>query len=167
MTEEKADKEALEREAREIFKRASESARVLESTPKGRCGWLRSLRPRLSRIVATVKHEPKPLDELLSRRPVPPPVRILCAALHLRDGKVRVHQPVNVESGIVICGRRHHNCFTALNEFVPGWKDDQVVQGFLTSDDRFVERKEAMGIAERAGQLLLPAGGVLVSEDLY
>lgn len=36
--------------------------------------------------------------------------RILCAAVHYDDGKEYVHQPINITSGYVVCGHRHHNC---------------------------------------------------------
>jgi hypothetical protein len=83
--------------------------------------------------------------------------RILCAAVHFDDGRARVHQPRNIATGIVICGRRHHNCFATAAE--QGWCDPTqywrdsggkrppAVQGFLTSADRFVNRAEAASIA--------------------
>ena len=41
---------------------------------------------------------------------------ILCAAIWFKDGNKYEHQPKNVDSGIVVCERRHHNCF--LNAYV-------------------------------------------------
>lgn len=106
--------------------------------------------------------------------------RILCAAVHFDDGKARVHQPTNIATGIVICGRRHHNCFAVAAE--QGWCDPtqywrdsrgtrpKSVQGFLTSADRFVDRAEAARIARAAGQVnpvLVAESDELISEDLY
>lgn len=106
--------------------------------------------------------------------------RILCAAVHFDDGKVRVHQPRNIATGIVICGRRHHNCFATAGE--QGWCDPtqywrdsggkcpRSVQGFLTSADRFVDRAEAAQIAREAGQVersRVEEDDELISEDLY
>ena len=98
--------------------------------------------------------------------------RVLCAALHIDDGKPRVHQPT--ETGIVFCGHRHNSIFSH-----PSYEDDGTTrvegrryQGFLTSKNRFIGREEARAIALDMGQ----AGGPLVttekpdelySEDLY
>ena len=43
--------------------------------------------------------------------------RILCAAIWYNDGKKHVHQPINIETGFVICGRRHHNCIGIADIF--------------------------------------------------
>ncbi len=40
--------------------------------------------------------------------------KIICAAIHLNDGNIYQYQPKNITSGIVIAGRRHHNCFLTL-----------------------------------------------------
>jgi len=107
--------------------------------------------------------------------------RILCAAVHFDDGKVRVHQPRNIATGLVICGRRHHNCFATLTE-AQAWREEvpperrapktprAIIQGFLTSADRFVDRAEAASIARAAGQVnrvLVAESDELISEDLY
>jgi hypothetical protein len=102
---------------------------------------------------------------------------IICSAILYDDGKVHVHQPKNIETGIVICGRRHHNCIhTAailLGERYDKKLIDRANQGFLTNLDRFVDRKEGMQIAKKAGQLINPAlhkdsdDAILTSEDLY
>lgn len=43
---------------------------------------------------------------------------IICAAVHYNDGNNYPHQPINIGSGIVIAGRRHHNCFFNTRKFV-------------------------------------------------
>jgi hypothetical protein len=98
---------------------------------------------------------------------------IICAAIWFKDGKKYSHQPRNVDSGLVVCGRRHHNCFLTAFELNGGKKieglnelDENAVQGFLTSDDRFVNRKEAGQIAFNAGQTA-KLTECLFSEDLY
>lgn len=102
-----------------------------------------------------------------------PNEHVLCAALHYKDGKVHPHQPVNVETGIVICGRRHHNCYAVLAGLLGHDKGKLLVgksgQGFLTDRNRFVGRKEAYLIAKKAGQLLREDSKVhvLTSEDIY
>lgn len=92
---------------------------------------------------------------------------ILCAANHYLDGKKYEHQPVNITTGFVVCGRRHHNIFAVLGQvYGQHLKNIQEIQGFLTSDDRFVDRIEAADIAFAAGQIpeLISR---LHSEDLY
>jgi hypothetical protein len=92
--------------------------------------------------------------------------KIICSAIHFDDGKVYVHQPKNIKSGFVICGRRHHNCF-ATYSIVKGAKLDALnKQGFLTDNDNFVDRNEAAKIAFENGQISKQKL-TLFSEDLY
>lgn len=93
---------------------------------------------------------------------------ILCSTVWFKDGEKYDHQPKNVDSGFVICGRRHHNCFfTAWNL---GYDREQSIgrdiQGFLTNTNRFVDRDEAAVIAYKAGQIK-DRRSFLISEDLY
>lgn len=91
---------------------------------------------------------------------------ILCAAVHFDDGVLRTHH-AQYGTGVLACGYRHHNCF-ALR---PKGFEGKETQGFLTSRDRFVDRKEAKRIATAAGQLISREEGLsftsLYSEDLY
>lgn len=102
---------------------------------------------------------------------------IICAANHYDDGIEHVHQPKNIKTGYVVCGRRHHNCVTTFAQIVGFPYDEKALkikntekQGFLTNTDRFVERHEALNIARLADQVLdekeVRAIG-LHSEDLY
>ena len=98
--------------------------------------------------------------------------RILCAAIWFDDSKGYVHQPENIQTGFVVCGRRHHNCYATLvavlgdDKWVETKMDFEQVQGFVTSLDRFVDREEAAKIAYVAGQVdqLYER---LISEHLY
>jgi hypothetical protein len=95
---------------------------------------------------------------------------IICAAIWFKDGKKHEHQPRNVDEGFVVCGRRHHNVYLTVADIkdVP-YKDygySEHVQGFLTSDDIFVDRKEGGQIAFKAGQTD-KLKECLFSEDLY
>ncbi len=82
-------------------------------------------------------------------------------------------RPLNCETGIVFCGHRHHNCLyqkvalTGLADHESG----KNIQGFLTSKNRFVNRKEALEIARRENQVIEKDFGNpligLFSEDLY
>lgn len=102
---------------------------------------------------------------------------ILCAANHYDDGIEHHGMPKNIKTGFVICGRRHHNCI-AMFALMVGFPYDErglklmntEEQGFLTNTDRFVDRKEALEIAEAANQLLPDeriSGVGLHSENLY
>ena len=95
---------------------------------------------------------------------------IICAAIWFNDGKKHKHQPRNIDSGFVVAGRRHHNVFLTVADIKDvQYKDygySENIQGFLTSDDRFVNRKEAGQIAFDAGQTA-KLTECLFSEDLY
>jgi hypothetical protein len=97
---------------------------------------------------------------------VMPTVYVVCSAIHYEDNCKHVHQPKNIETGFVICGQRHHNCFMTvhiLNQKLPNYKQ---TQGFLTSDNRFLDRKEAGELAYSCGQIKSPTK-MLFSEDIY
>lgn len=98
--------------------------------------------------------------------------KILCAAIWIANPRVYVHQPRNIESGIVICGRRHHNCYTTISQTEPNLRKEAldakypIVEGFLTTGDLFVDRKIAAEIAFKSGQISEQLDK-LISEDLY
>lgn len=106
------------------------------------------------------------LHEKLYPEAAAKPEYIICAAIHFRDGITYPHQPKNIESGIVVCGRRHHNCFVVWSKLSGKDFEGNEVQGFLTSKDRFIDRKEAAELALQRGQVSRHAK-VLFSEDLY
>jgi hypothetical protein len=95
---------------------------------------------------------------------------ILCAAVWFKDGKKYKHQPLNIKSGFIICGQRHHNCFMTFSilrdKTIKQFKYGDCIQGFLTSYNNFVNRKEGGVIAYDARQILKPTE-YLFSEDLY
>lgn len=107
---------------------------------------------------------------------------ILCASIHFNDGKKHEHQPVNIETGFVVYGRRHHNCYSTLHSIAVTIglgntiksmmeKTDRDGQGFITNLNRHVDRSEGYRIAKEAGQLLHnlhdKSNPILISEDLY
>jgi hypothetical protein len=102
------------------------------------------------------------------------PEYILCSAIHFDDGEEHLHSPKNISSGFVLCGRRHHNIFAQLKALdsqimryqYEDYSKVEVTQGFLTSEDRFVERDEAGSIAFKAGQIKDEVWE-LFSEDLW
>jgi len=110
---------------------------------------------------------------------------ILCAALWVNDGMEHPQQPENIKVGFVVCGRRHHNfsqTITSLkgdvNEYLMSlgmsesdWREHQ---GFITSLDRYVNRREGFQIAKRNDQILYGLSAsdngedsILISENLY
>ncbi len=107
------------------------------------------------------------MDEILANNKKPE--YIICAALWFKDGKQHVHQPRNVDSGFVVCGRRHHNCFYIASICIAdGYSEvkGSCVQGFLTSRDRFVDRAEGGKIAFEQKQINEETD-CMFSEDLY
>ena len=107
------------------------------------------------------------MDELSAKNAKPE--YIICAANWFKDGNKHIHQPRNVETGFVVCGRRHHNAYYIASEcLADGYSEVKgtCVQGFLTSKDRFVDRKEAGKIAFEQGQIP-ELTDCLFSEDLY
>jgi len=108
---------------------------------------------------------------------IPPPAKIpylLCAAIHVDDGIAHGHQPKNIKTGFVVCGHRHHNCFTTMGAMGKRAARDysgKYTSGFLTSCNRYVDRIEGMAMAIKAGQGgcdgEMQLGKPLFSEDLY
>lgn len=93
-------------------------------------------------------------------------VTIICSAIWINNKKIHEQQPLNINIGFVVCGRRHHNCYQTIkdllgidvNEYFKkiGYTDEdyRLHQGFLTSDNRFVDRKEGWNIAKNSNQIL-------------
>jgi hypothetical protein len=98
---------------------------------------------------------------------------ILCAAIWFDDGKEYPHQPLNINSGLVLCGFRHSCIFSQLGGLVGERKAlgiHEKEQGFLTSKNRFVDRMVAMELAYTAKQVPNEVWSTckeLYSEDLY
>ena len=103
---------------------------------------------------------------------------IICAAIWYkdvvpkRDGlPLRHYLPKNLEYGVVFCGHRHPHCMytmvavTGLASKPSGIGKE--VQGFLTSENRFVDRTEGAKIHLANGGTLNYSQSTLYSEDLY
>ena len=99
--------------------------------------------------------------------------KILCAAIWFDDGKYYPHQPININSGIVLCGFRHCSIFPQIGGLMAERKQlgiHEKMQGFITNKNRFVGRTEAYAIANHADQLKedeYKNGSKLFSENLY
>jgi len=110
---------------------------------------------------------------------------ILCAAIYINDRQIHKQQPENIDIGFVICGRRHHNCYQTIvdlhgsvNEYFKSLNytedDYRKHQGFITSLDRYVDRKEGWKIALANNQIQFglkasdnDEDSILISENLY
>ena len=95
---------------------------------------------------------------------------IACAAIHYNNGiKYPFMEVYGIESGFVLCGFRHPYIMSVLptNVYYEQEEDKkqslnvqwdkstnirEIVQGFMTSYRRFVDRKEAKNIAIACGQ---------------
>lgn len=95
---------------------------------------------------------------------------IVCAAVWFKDGIQRDHQPININNGYVVCGHRHHNCFMTVSilkdETIQKSDYGMVIQGFITSTYKFLDRKESGKLAFESGQIKKETD-CLFSEDLY
>lgn len=96
--------------------------------------------------------------------------KVLCAACkYLLD-----------DNQLITIGARHHQAIEVADKYFWNWKtysklEDYFdythfrmteIQGFLTTQNRFVDRKEAAEIAYSSGQIASPKAE-LYSEDLY
>ena len=89
---------------------------------------------------------------------------ILCAAIDF--------------NGAIVCGHRHSDCYETLQKLLPTLKDIELPgrnkQGFLTSLNRYVDRKDGYKIAKSNKQIKFgPTDSnseedqILISENLY
>lgn len=78
-------------------------------------------------------------------------------------------RPKNCERGIVFCGLRHPHCLYQMVAMTGKYQHEagEEVQGFLTSENRFVDRKEGAKIHVSNGGKLNYSTTDLYSEDLY
>ena len=98
--------------------------------------------------------------------------KIMCAAIWIKDENVQyTYYPTNVNYGLIVCGYRHHNCIEHISNLYEKerLRNYEIIQGFLTDNNRFVDREEARIIAEKANQLLKnhSTGKKLFSEDVW
>lgn len=82
--------------------------------------------------------------------------KILCAAIWYKNIEPRaVHRPKNTPGGVVLCGYRHGNVISQVVALTNKKHHElgESVQGFLTNENRFVDRKEGAVIAYNAFQV--------------
>lgn len=95
---------------------------------------------------------------------------ILCTAIWYKEQPTPTYTCVNTPNGVVLCGHRHphiiHQHVALLGK--KAVEMGEYIQGFLTSKNRFVDRREARLIAYKAKQgTNTVIGSELYSEDLY
>lgn len=98
--------------------------------------------------------------------------KIMCAAIWYKDMPDAIIQVAGVDKGVVLCGYRHghiiHQFVALTGKRSVTSEAGEYVQGFLTTTNRFVDRKEAALIAIIANQVnVTKVGKELYSEDLY
>lgn len=98
---------------------------------------------------------------------------LLCSAIWYKDLPTMRLLPKNCDKGIVLCGWRHGNIIAqmkatmGLRTVVYGENSaGEHKQGFLTNDNRFIERAEAAEIAFKSGQIKVEKK-YLFSEDVW
>src|SRR5574343_220970 len=98
---------------------------------------------------------------------------ITCSAIWYSELPTLTFLPKNIEHGSVVAGHRHHNIINVVY-LLHGKRTvhfgenscGKDIFGFLTSKNRFVDRKEAVEIAYNAGQIK-ELKRELFSEDIY
>ena len=82
--------------------------------------------------------------------------KILTAAIWYIDFDTGLHHPVNITSGLVLCGYRHVHIVSQMAVLQNKSQADcgEYVHGFLTNKGRFVDRKEG-------ARIFVGNGGVL------
>jgi len=68
-------------------------------------------------------------------------MKIICAAIKYKNE--------------IFIGHRHSDAYKVLIRYHPEYNYSEVIQGFLTGDNVFVDRKEAFIIAVESGQFIL------------
>lgn len=69
---------------------------------------------------------------------------IVCSAVWYPWQKTMERLPVNLKSGVVVCGIRHNDCYAsvfALTGYQTGSDNKEYIDGFLTNYRRFVAKK--------------------------
>lgn len=76
---------------------------------------------------------------------------------------------VLMPDGYVVRGHRHNDCFRTIDGMPRyfGVRITAKMQGFMTSENRFVNRADALVIFQANGGELKLGGNTLTSEELY
>jgi len=97
--------------------------------------------------------------------------KIICSAIYYNDHKHYSYQPKNIIHGFVLKSYRHHNVIALTKVFDrPDLKKLNPVQGFITEGNLFVDRKTALMLAVKHGQVdisIFQSTRQLMSEDIW
>lgn len=77
--------------------------------------------------------------------------------------------PLFDEYSVIICGKRHADCLEKAFQMGYEWSKEDIVQGFMTDDSRFLDRYEAKPEARRCNRLIVDDDKYreLFSEDMW
>lgn len=147
--------------------------KIKEPFSKGDASYQSGWNNCLKAVLAILEAD-KPVDAGKCKAPWHNPLAdieyIACSAIWYKDAPIHTNRPINVDMGTVVCGHRHGHCistYVALSgKRSVTTEAGEYVQGFLTSTNRFVDRKEGALIAFAAGQTDKNCE-TLFSEDLY
>ena len=80
---------------------------------------------------------------------------IVCSAIWLRSVESFSSTIGSVPNGIVFPGLKHRDCMSLIDSLIPKelLPEFEFVEGFLTSENKFVNRVGARFIAKRSGQI--------------
>jgi len=92
--------------------------------------------------------------------------------LSVDTGELIICSAIQYKCGMLIRGHRHYDCIRNANERQNPPDAKGAIMGFMTSENRFVERKEGAEIQRVAGIKSVwtkdgTIGKILFSEDLY
>ncbi len=94
--------------------------------------------------------------------------KILCAATWYKDLPTPSHKPKNIDRGMVLCGHNHAQILHQVLSLTGKKQSEsgEYIQGFLTTENRFVDRIEGALIWENQGGKLKYNKKELFSEDI-
>ena len=101
--------------------------------------------------------------------------RIYSAAIWYKDLPTAKYLPTNINTGIVVEGHRHADIIRTVINLIGKRTcksgencSGNSVEGFVTNENRFVDRTEALQIARDANQIISDTTfPQLYSEDIY
>lgn len=112
-------------------------------------------------------------EELKRRRKLVKQEYLLCSAIWYKEFVTQKSLPKNCNKGIVICGWRHgniiHSVLALTGKRTVTYGENSVgehEQGFLTNENRFVDRVEAGKVAFKSKQIKYEKK-YLFSEDVW
>ncbi len=98
-------------------------------------------------------------------------MKIECKKCNGTGKEICICAAVKTTTGEIIRGHRHGDCFYSIQRIKKKIMKHPLAQGFITSKNRYVDRKEGAKLQNMAGILSVWTGTkikkILFSEDLY